>query len=39
MSAATIGLALVLIVSIAADYRVLNALICLYKSFTQRFRG
>lgn len=39
MSAALIGFVLVLIVAIAADYRVLTALICLFKSLTQRLRG
>jgi len=32
MSTIFFGIALVLIVSIAADFRVLNALICLFKS-------
>ncbi len=36
MVPALIGLALVLIVAIAADYRVLNALICLFTSICHR---
>ena len=36
MGAALTGFAIVLIVAIAADYRVLNALICLFKSLTHR---
>ncbi len=36
MSAALLGFFLFLIVAIAADFRVLNALICLFKSLTQR---
>ena len=39
MSAALSGFALVLIVAIAADYRVLNALICLFKSLTRKVAG
>ncbi len=36
MGATLTGIALVMIVAIAADYRVLNALICLFKSITHR---
>ena len=36
MVPALIGLALVLIVAIAADYRVMNALICLFTSIYRR---
>lgn len=36
MSAALFGFFLFLIVAIAADFRVLNALICLFKSLTHR---
>lgn len=39
MSAALIGFGLVLIVAVAADCRVLNALICLFKSVKSRVEG
>ncbi len=44
MSGLLLAIALVLIVSIAADFRVLNALICLFNSVTgaigrQLFKG
>jgi len=36
MSAAIIGFVLVFVVAIAADYRVLGALICLFNSIKRR---
>lgn len=36
MTSALLGFALFLIVAIAADYRVLNSLFCLFKSLTHR---
>lgn len=38
MSSAIIGLLLVFVVAIAADFRVLNALICLSKSIKHRLQ-
>jgi len=39
MSAAIGGFIVVLVVVIAADFRVLNALICLFKSITRSNQG
>ncbi len=36
MGTMLIGIVFVLIIAIAADFRVLNALICLFKSLTHR---